>query len=517
MKSLIGSQFLLIALAAGVMASEAGAQIRPKPTAVKLTPTRKDPGPSMGLENFLQLVGQKNGNFKSIQSSLEAARARRQRGDLELSPVLTANAQAVDDKKPTILGPIVLSGTKQTEASLGIAKKFSTGTQAAVTASISEATTSITSLQPAGTSSTTNAFGALGISLSQSLWKDFFGESTDLRREREVLIEQAESQGLDLQGRQVFVDAEAAFWDHLYLKEELRQREESLARAKRIESWVKNRASNGIGDRADVLNAQGLVAGRELQLLSSQDELKASEERIRDLLEMTQVEPMPNFEGHLEGVRSPGAMVDGKMVKAGEKDVGKSQVIRLDAYLSVLEAKTKAVVAREVAEGMKPDLVLSGAYKTNSIDTAMGGAANNITDTSTPTTVVGVKFTYLLDGAVKDASRNAAKMESLAAEQKRARKLLESQTSWDELQRRHGELSKKIEAAQRSSTIQMQKADAERDRLSKGRTITSNVILAEQDAAESQLTLARMRAEQRKLESQGRMFIQISEQLAGAQ
>lgn len=514
LKSLIRPEIGLIALV--FVAVCADAQTTKKSPPAKPAAAAAPAGPTLDLASYLELVAQRNGNFKALQSSRDAAVARRLQGDLELSPVLTANAQAVDDKKPQIMGAFNLTGTKNQEVSLGLAKKFSTGTQAQVTASVTETTMSAETLAPPAAFSSTNAFGALGVSVSQSLWKDFFGESTDLRREREALIEKAETQGLDLQTRQVLIDAESAFWDHLYLLEELRQREESLARAKRIETWVRNRAANGIGDRADVLNAQGLVAGRELQLLNSEDERRASEERLRDLLELGAGEPLPVLQGNLEGTRGLQSFVDGVLRAARETAQDQTQVVRLDAYLSVLEARTKAVVAREVAEGMKPDLVLSGAYRTNSVDTAMGAAMNNITDPTKPTTMVGVKFTYLLDGGVKNAARDAARMEALAASQRQSRKLLESQTSWEELQRRHAELSKKIDAAAKASTIQTQKADAERDRLSKGRTITSNVILAEQDAAESQLSLAKMRAEQRKLESQGRMFIQISEQLSGA-
>ncbi|MBX3019180.1 MAG: TolC family protein [Bdellovibrionaceae bacterium] len=514
LKAVLQPELWLIPLAALVCvdAQAQGAKVTPvKPTAI-----RKDAGPTIDLSAFLEQVGQRNGNFRALQSSREAAVARRLQGDLELSPVFTANAQAVDDKRPQIFGPAFsLTGTKNQEVSLGLSKKFSTGTQASLTGSVSETTTTL-AMAGAPESSTTNAIGGLGLSVSQSLWKDFFGTSTDLRRERESLIEKAETQGLDLQTRQVLIEAEGAFWDHLYLKEEIRQREDSLARAKRIETWVRNRASNGIGDRADVLNAQGLVAGRELQLLNSEDELRASEEKIRDLLEMGAAEPLPNLAGNLEGARSPQAFIDGAIRARGETADSAAQVVRLDAYLSVLEARTKAVVAREVAEGVKPDLVLQGMYKTNSVEDGMSAAFSGVTDPAKPTTMVGVKFTYLLDGGVKDAARNSAKMESLAAEQRQSRKLMESQTSWEELQRRHAELTKKIDAAAKSSTIQTQKADAERDRLAKGRTITSTVILAEQDAAESQLSLAKMRAEQRKLESQGRLFIQISEQLSEA-
>ena len=50
----------------------------------------------------------------------------------------------------------------------------------------------------------------------------------------------------------------------------------------RIESWVRRRVSDGIGDRADLLNAQALVATRELQLMNTKDEWVANLKQIRN-------------------------------------------------------------------------------------------------------------------------------------------------------------------------------------------------------------------------------------------
>ena len=55
--------------------------------------------------------------------------------------------------------------------------------------------------------------------------------------------------------------------------------------------------------------------------------------------------------------------------------------------------------------------------------------------------------------------------------------------------------------------IRSKRALVEKDKLSKGRTITSEAITAEQDAAETALTLMKLRTEQRKLESQAKLFI----------
>lgn len=461
------------------------------------------PASATTLDQFLSQVRARNKSIQALERSREAATSRREAGDIELSPVLTAKVQSLDDQKPQPFGTFLMERTKANEYSLGIGKKFSTGTQAQVTASATETTVDardLSSPTPFGLSTTT-ANGALGISLSQSLWKDGFGAGTRQRRERERVVEAAERQSYDLQEKRLLIDAESAFWDHLYLQEELAQRKDSLERAKRIETWVRRRVSNGIGDEADLYNAQGLVAGRELQLLGTEDEIRASEQRLRDLMEIGEAEKFLPLSGDLDGARRLEQMAPG----------GSGRRVRLDSWLAALEAKTRAIAASEVEEAYKPDLVLSGQYRTNSTEPTLSEATGNISDASTPTTAVALSFTWMLDGGLKNSARHAARAEALAASLRKERQLLESQSSWNEINRRHAELTRKIAAAGEASRIQTKKAAAERDKLSKGRTITSQVITAEQDAAESQLTLTKLRAEQRKLEAQGRLFVTVEE------
>lgn len=459
---------------------------------------------AMTLDEYLGQVRAKNGMVQSYQSSKEAAASRRIQGDLELSPMLQLKAAKVTDKKLQIQGTSLVNQLDTTDYTLSLAKKFSTGTQAAVSLGVNDLSVDGTNLgvTPAQDLNQSFSTGYLGVSLSQSLWKDFFGNATRLRQERESRIEATELQGLNLQERQTLIEAESTFWEHLYLKEELDQRKQSLDRAKKIEGWVRNRASNGIGDKADVYNSQGLVALRELQLLGTQDEIKASEIKLRDVLELKPGEKLPDFKGDMSKERKLSEFVSGEST---------GRVVRMDAYLSVLESDVKAIVAREVEDGVRPDLVLEGSYKTNSFENNMSSALNKVSDQSRPTTAVAVRLSYPLDWGVTGAAKNAARMEAKAAELRRDRKLLESDSAWTEFNRRHEEMGRKIKAAMVASRLQTLKSNAERDKLSKGRSVTSQVVIAEQDAAESLLTLTRFQVEQRKMESQAQLFFRMKD------
>lgn len=465
-------------------------------------------GPKLALQDFLNLVEQKNGNFRSLKSSREAVVARRIVGDAELATVLTAKYGESKSKRPQIFGPMTISGTEGKEVSLELAKKFSTGTNVELKGSVTESKSFIDAAQPPASPTTSNTVGAMGVSISQSLWKNFFGKSTDLRREREEFVEKAESGGLDVSQRKILIEAEAAFWDHVYLIEELRQRVDSLERARGLQVWMKRRVGNGIGDRTDLIGTDALIAGHEFHLLSTQDELAASTRKIRDLLEMAENEPAPELIGKLDGVRDISTQVEGEF----GSNKAQAQVVSYEAYLSSLQARAKAVGAQEAVEGYKPDLVLTGSYSTNSVDTSMSGAAQDISNTRIPSTSVGISFKYMLDSDIKNAGRDVAKVEALSAKQIQERKFLESRAAWEEILRRHKEMTAKVKLAERSSRLRLEKADAEKEKLSKGRSTTSMVVQAEEDAADGRLNLAKIQAEQRKLEAQGRMFIRLSEE-----
>lgn len=454
---------------------------------------------ALTLDEYLAEVQKKNKTFLSLESSLEAASLRYEGANLELSPILSAGGSYLDDKSQQFSAGGAINHNQVRQYSLGLSKKFSTGTQASIIGAVQAI--NLEGSSTSGSFASEFHTGTMGFSLSQSLWKDFFGRSTRLRWQREASQREFEKTGYNLQAKQALIEAESAFWNLMYLQQELEIRKASLARARKIEGWVRRRANNGIGDRADVLNAQGLVAARELELLGSQDELKAAEKKFADQLELPANTAVPRLEANIEQVRPLKNFVSGEQ----------GRVVRLDTYLSVLDAQVKKINAQESVESIRPDVVLEGQYKTNGYDTTDSGAISKMNQKDYPVSSIGVTLTWALDWDSKNAIRDSARADALAAQLKKDRQLLESQTAWEEINRRHRELSAKIQLATTLSRVQTAKAEAERAKLSKGRSITSNVILAEQDAADAELTLTKLKAEQRKLESQGRLFVKIQE------
>ncbi|MGZ3768891.1 MAG: TolC family protein [Bdellovibrio sp.] len=458
---------------------------------------------AMTLQEYLKTVSEKHKSMQSFNVAKEAAEDRREGTDIQLVPVFTAGVGYLNDKNP--LGQFAQLGATQTTAKdlkLGFAKKFSSGTGVNVFANASEVQNEGNIFIPTFQQF---SYGSLGFGVNQSLWKDAFGNSTRLRHEREDAVTSAEVGRYDLQSKALLVEAEAAYWDYLYQNENLKIGYSSLERAKRIETWTRRRVNDGISDRADLLSAQALVASRQLQLVSAEDDLASAQRKIRDFLELPDSEPLPNISGNISETRTLNSMVGGNS-KNGK-------VMALDAYLSTLNSKALAVVSKEVEDAYRPDLVLSGSYNTNNFQPghSMVDVTSKWSDSNLPTLRIGLNLTYVFDTDVKSATKSAARKDAISAKLQSERKLLDSESLWKELNRRYFEMGKRIETAADISKLQMAAAKAQTDLFNKGRSITANVIKAEEDAAAAELTLTKLKSEQRKMEAQGRLFVVVEE------
>jgi hypothetical protein len=218
-------------------------------------------------------------------------------------------------------------------------------------------------------------------------------------------------------------------------------------------------------------------------------------------MELKDSDPFPVIEGDIGASRPLNTLVSG----------GKGRVVQIEAYIKSLDAKVSAVSAEEVEDKFRPDLVLTGSYNTNALGQDMPDASQNLADVDRPTAKVSLNFQYLFDTSVKKAAKDGARKQALANRMIAERQLLESDSAWSELNRRYNEMSKRVQSAEQINKLQSDRARATNDLFNKGRTITMNVVDAENDAATSELNLSRLKTEQRKMEAQGRLYMTVEE------
>lgn len=444
---------------------------------------------AMTYEEYMRKVKSENKVFKSLNYSVESANERLLSGDLVLAPIFSATAsKSVDKTLPSPFGP----NRQLTEYTLGLTKKFTTGTNLTLGAKTDQFVNDFPA--PVDQYST----GSVGITLQQSLLKDFYGQSTQYRRNRELIINQAENISIDLRLRSALYDAEATFWDFAFADEDLKLKKSNFERAQRLERWTSNRVSNGISDRADLMNVKALAAVREVQLAAAEDEIKTQETKFREYLTLPDSEPTPKLQADLNTTRNTFADL------AQQKNV-----VKIDSYLSILDARVKKVIADEIRESLRPDLSLIGSYNTSAYDREYNPVTKNILSTDSPRTFIGLNFSWIFDTEAKRAQLSAATKDSMAADFLAERNLTLGRNAWSDLVRKY-DISKRSEMTlEKVALYQRERAKAEQDRLAKGRTITANVVTAETDAAEAEVTLLKAQSGLRKLEASSILFMPV--------
>lgn len=448
---------------------------------------------ALSLDEYLKIVIQKNKLVSSYDLSIEASKDKQIAGDIPLSPTLTAGYSVTTDKSE----PITVADKRTTTASnLGLSKKFSSGTTLGVTAD----TTKYEYELPVTLGNNGYSRGGLGVSLQQSLWKDFFGHGTRLRQDREEATNKLETLGFELRKRATLIEMESDYWDYIVAQEDLKLKQANLDRAKKLENWNSNRVYNGISDQSDLLQVKALSASREVQLATAKDELTFRESKVRENMGLSESEALPAFTSDLMESRP----YVGELSK--QKDV-----VKIDTYITSLEASVKQKVSEEAVDGLRPDLSLVGKYNTSSYNVDHQTMMNNIGKTERPITFVGVTFSWMFGSDAKSSQLAAARKEALAAQYRAEQAKLSGTNAWADYLRKYELTKQNVITLEKIAQLQRDRAKQEQIKFSKGRTITLNVVTAETDSAEADVTYLRAKSGLRKLEATTQLYMSTAE------
>lgn len=442
----------------------------------------------MSLDEFLKKAQERNQKYLSVEQSVQAAKTKMGAAGLDLEPILSIQyLKSSDESLPNALG----QKTELEQKTISLSKKFQTGTSLTLSTGVNDFAVTAPTIPALDKYST----GNLGISIRQSLWKDSFGANSRRVLSRENKTYELEYRAAELERRRVAMQFESTFWDYLMAQEDLKLKKENLDRATKLDRWTANRVSNGISDQADLMNAKALISLRTLQMQTAEDEIKIQEALLRDTLELSEAESVPVLEGNLNKTRDH---IDNLAQK--------NNVLPISAILAELEAQVKGLVAEEKMESQKPDLAVFGSYGSNSFNRESTTALSEIDDGKLPKSTVGVSFTMTIGTGAKGSFVNAATAEARAAELKADKEISLGKTNWKEFLRRYQTIKQNVGTLQDIANYQESRARAERDKFSKGRTVTANVVTAETDAAEASVNLLKARSNLRKLEASSVMY-----------
>lgn len=452
--------------------------------------------PSWTLDHYLELVVANNSDLEAARLQKKAAQLRQNQGDLlELSPKLQLQGGYTNDEQVTAFPTQQGQQTLAKYYSLGVAKGLSTGTQLSLAWSQTFSDVRGTAfLRPSWES-------RYSFNVTQSLWKNFIGHATRMRHQREEAQAQAAVLAAEMQLQQNLIQAETSFWNYALNQLDRLEKEDALNRAKKIRDWTARRLRDGIGDRADLLQVESLLAARELEQINSRDAYEASRKQFFESLGDTKLESITISS---QEIMKPRAM------KVNLKD---SQEIpkRMDVWIQTYAAKAAELSSLEFEDSLKPDLKLLGTFGANGRNTELGTSAQDAISSDRNMYNVGLSLALNLDFALMNNLREAARAEAKASSLKSRKLDQDALVSWEELMRKHSELSLRIAAMEKLAKAQESQLKREQERLEVGRTTTFQVISFEQDVATTRLNLLELRGHQRKLEAASRLYVTQSE------
>ncbi|RYZ69346.1 MAG: TolC family protein, partial [Proteobacteria bacterium] len=460
-------------------ASEKKASTQPAkaPTtgAAKGAEAAKPEGPTITLEGFLDEVRQGNQMYQAAALRTEGAELRSDEYKLLTRPNLIAGANYAKTKaeQPTLFAPTELTTKTYT---LGVEQTTNFGLTAQLLWNVNQISNN---LNIPGTPVLNDyTVSSPQLVLSQSLWRNFNG--MEIRATKQL----QEAQALSVKFQQTFeqiqimANAETAYWQLALAREGIAATREVLALTERSQKWSSNRQRLALADRADLLQSNAALLGRQLELQSSIDAEKVAARTFNTM----------------RGVNSD--VVDGNLSSFDPTMIETLQVpARVEKRADVL-ARQQALRAAEATSKLgrarnRPTVNLTGTLGRNGLDPVTGTAIRESWGNDHPNYAIGFNARVPLDFGTLSDTVSGFKKEEVAAQVEYQRALFEQERTWNDLTNRFREASGRYKLALTMEKAQKEKVEYERSRHGRGRTTLYQVILFETDYANAQYSRIR--------------------------
>ncbi len=447
------------------------------------------------LVQVLEWSAAQSEDLQALEFRLKSLGLEIESRDLALSPQLTTRYHEGWDQRETFS-----SGTRSRTrlVDLTLTQPFSTGTELSL-----EAGYELARLLTGTTGD--RHIADWTVSISQNLWRDFFGRSTRLRRTAETHELKARQFELAFQKQQFLVEVETIYWNLAFALHELEVRKSNLKRSQQIEQWVRSRLARSAAEPVDLLQAQALVANRDLQLETLQDDLLKAWARIKQVLpvtaefgkwlpDSTELRSSRNYRDLLAQIANV------------PHSTGSYPPIRLDALAHTYLMRQKKAEAQRIDDELKPDLKLTYSHGRNGIEPRAHDAFAEARGASNRYDSVAIILSTPLDFDLKNRRRRSAQLEAQSTELTSQRLFRESSVDWKDLDRELTALMSRIKTAEKLFDFQSRKSQLEQRRYQQGRSTAFQAITFEQEAAEAELQLLQLYARLRKTEARARLF-----------
>lgn len=444
-------------------------------------------------DTFLEQVKNQNEGIRGAQESEKGAKLRIEEGGLIFSPTFFANAQVIDDQKPTASVASQGDETKLKVGELGISQVTRLGLSGKLSYGLTDTTILHTSRaylpRPSFTDST------LKFELNQPLWQNSFGKQ--FQHIENATIAQINATALSKRYEtQLFLfDAEARYWKLSSIRENIKILKTNLERTNKIFEFNKTKFKRNLTDETDMLQAQAQVKSRALDLKTAQNEEK---EAMRSLnasrninADIVQEElSFPTFEEILN-----------KLEKLPQPANFRNDVLASEQAMTAVK-ESQAISQDKTL----PDLNLFAVGALYSRELTTQDALDKSFDSAHPYYAVGVRFSLPLDFAARNQIRQGYAQETLGTELSYRKKKFDQESEWQILNTKIQLTKERLILAKELKEAQYIKLENERQRQVNGRSTTFQVFSFEQEYLAAQLNLVQLQTNAMMLLAQAKTF-----------
>lgn len=426
----------------------------------------------LSLDKYLSEVRINNEGVKASQLIIEGTKDRSDEGKLIFRPSLFAQVQTTIDKKPVVNVLTQGDRTDNSFATIGLNQQFDFGLKSQLSYNLVH--TKIYNASPTFVSRPDFNDGVVKLELSQSLWRNLWGQETKAQMTLVDSQAKASSHLESYKVKQTLSQAESIYWSLSQMRKVVKVQSDNLVRAKKISEWNRRRTNTGLAERSDYLQSDANLKLREYELKNTLLELAILERSFNSLRgkDQNQVDEELDF-------------FDSKSI-VNFSPPEKAEM-REDTKAALEYQKIAVANAGLASERNKPTIELYGSYAMNGRDADRGEAINDSLKTKQSTTAIGLRFNTPLDFGTTSKNIDGYKKEQVAAEYTFKKKVFDQDREWNDLMAKFEDAKTKLGLVEKIAEANKAKSLNESDRLTKGRTTTFQVLNFEQDYAQSEL------------------------------
>ena len=335
------------------------------------------------------------------------------------------------------------------------------------------------------------------IELSQSLWRNGFGDESRIQVEAAQAQALASAASSEFKLLQLRLEGEGLYLKLAVSREMLKLQNSILKRAERLQAWTQQRTQLSLADQSDLLSAIAAVNTRKIEHMTAQNEERSAARAFNSARDID----LDRVEENLQAWEQKNILGAADFVLKGTQS-------ELRADIKMLEAQAQAAQAQSLLakEKYTPTLDLFANYALNGKDENASKAASQSFATKYPSMSVGLKLSAILGGKVKNETVKAYRLEAEAAQLEAEWKKKENRIQLEELRSKISDIQERYKLAIQLEKSQETKLNYEKRKQQRGRSTLMQVLMYEQDFANSQLMRVKTESELLKVAMELRSF-----------